>query len=88
MCFIKIKKLHYYRNIFQGQYLAQKDTILVTAQYRLGALGYLTTAQKDASGNVGLFDLRAAMAWVNIFTYLLSLNIEEELFRHLIYYKN
>lgn len=50
--------------IFQGEHLAQKDTILVSVQYRLGSLGYLSTGQRDAPGNAGLFDLRAAMAWV------------------------
>lgn len=51
---------------FQGQLLTQKDTILVTAQYRLGSLGYFSTAERDASGNAGLFDLRAVMVWVRI----------------------
>lgn len=51
---------------FQGQHLTQKDTILVTAQYRLGSLGYFSTAERDAAGNAGLFDLRAVMAWVRI----------------------
>ncbi|XP_047504914.1 fatty acyl-CoA hydrolase precursor, medium chain [Pieris napi] len=50
---------------YGGQHFAQQDTILVTAQYRLGSLGYLSTGQKDASGNTGLFDLRAAMTWIN-----------------------
>ncbi|CAG4934115.1 unnamed protein product [Parnassius apollo] len=49
---------------YGGQHLAQKDTILVTAQYRLGSLGYLSTGQRDAPGNAGLFDLRAAMTWI------------------------
>ncbi|XP_075976005.1 acylcarnitine hydrolase [Anticarsia gemmatalis] len=49
---------------YGGQHLTQKDTILVTAQYRLGSLGYLSTGQKDASGNVGLFDLHTAMLWI------------------------
>ncbi|CAB3235416.1 unnamed protein product [Arctia plantaginis] len=49
---------------YGGQHLSQKDTILVTAQYRLGSLGYLSTNQKDASGNVGLFDLHTAMLWI------------------------
>lgn len=63
---------------FQGQHLTQKDTILVTAQYRLGSLGYFSSAERDASGNAGLFDLRAVMAWVRIsavyiLVYLLTL---------------
>ncbi|XP_047531507.1 carboxylesterase 5A [Vanessa atalanta] len=50
---------------YGGQHFAQKDTIVVTAQYRLGSLGFLSTGQRDASGNTGLFDLRAAMTWIN-----------------------
>ncbi|KAJ2947375.1 hypothetical protein O0L34_g17142 [Tuta absoluta] len=49
---------------YGGQHLTAKDTILVTAQYRLGSLGYFSTAEKAASGNAGLFDLRAAMTWI------------------------
>ncbi|KAF9790244.1 hypothetical protein SFRURICE_010904 [Spodoptera frugiperda] len=49
---------------YGGQHLAQKDTILVTAQYRLGSLGYLSTGQRDAGGNLGLFDLHTAMIWI------------------------
>ncbi|XP_026746804.1 liver carboxylesterase 4-like isoform X2 [Trichoplusia ni] len=49
---------------YGGQHLAQKDTILVTAQYRLGSLGYLSTGQRDAGGNLGLFDLHTAMVWI------------------------
>ncbi|XP_049870654.1 carboxylesterase 4A [Pectinophora gossypiella] len=49
---------------YGGQHLTQKDTILVTAQYRLGSLGYFSTAERDASGNAGLFDLRSAMIWI------------------------
>ncbi|XP_028026249.1 carboxylesterase 3 [Bombyx mandarina] len=49
---------------YGGQHLTQKDTILVTAQYRLGSLGYLSTDERDAAGNVGLFDLHAVMAWI------------------------
>ncbi|XP_072929345.1 carboxylesterase 3 [Epargyreus clarus] len=50
---------------YGGQHFIKKDTILVTAQYRLGSLGYLSTGNKDVSGNTGLFDLHTAMSWVN-----------------------
>nr|QLI62128.1 carboxylesterase 16 [Streltzoviella insularis] len=50
---------------YGGQHLTQKDTILVTAQYRLGISGFFSTGQRDASGNTGLFDLHAALAWIN-----------------------
>lgn len=61
------------RHLFQGQHFAQKDTILVTAQYRLGSLGYLSTGQRDAAGNLGLFDLHTAMVWVSTSISLVSL---------------
>lgn len=51
--------------LFQGQHLAQKDTILVTAQYRLASLGFLSTGERDAAGNAGLFDLQVALQWVS-----------------------
>ncbi|XP_038221760.1 liver carboxylesterase 1F [Zerene cesonia] len=50
---------------YGGKHFVQQDTILVTAQYRLGSLGFLSTGQRDASGNTGIFDLRAAMTWIN-----------------------
>ncbi|VVC90666.1 unnamed protein product [Leptidea sinapis] len=50
---------------YGGQHFTKQDTILVTAQYRLGSLGFLSTGNRDASGNTGLFDLRAAMTWIN-----------------------
>ncbi|XP_045449049.1 pyrethroid hydrolase Ces2e [Melitaea cinxia] len=50
---------------YGGQLFAQKDTIVVSVQYRLGSLGFLSTGQRDASGNTGLFDLRAAIEWIN-----------------------
>lgn len=53
--------------------MALKDTIIVSGQYRLGSLGYLSTGQRDASGNAGLFDMRAVMAWVNYQVFVISI---------------
>lgn len=53
--------------------MALKDTIIVSGQYRLGSLGYLSTGQRDASGNAGLFDMRAVMAWVNNQVFVISI---------------
>ena len=48
--------------------LAQRGMVVVTVQYRLGALGFLGhagfTAESGTSGNWGLFDLVAALEWV------------------------
>ena len=47
-----------------GEYLLEEDIVLVTIQYRLGPMGWLTTADSVASGNYGLQDQILALRWV------------------------
>jgi para-nitrobenzyl esterase len=53
-----------------GEVLARKGAVLVTFNYRLGALGFLATPElskesgRGASGNYGLLDQIAALQWV------------------------
>jgi para-nitrobenzyl esterase len=55
---------------YNGTTLAQKGVIVVTPNYRLGALGFLAHPTLDnesahnVSGNYGLLDQQAALAWV------------------------
>jgi para-nitrobenzyl esterase len=57
-------------NEFDATKLVQRDTVVVTINYRLGALGFLahpalTTESPDhASGNYGFEDQQAALNWV------------------------
>jgi para-nitrobenzyl esterase len=57
-------------NYYDGHLLAEKGgVVVVTVQYRLGVLGFLTHPALDAegggaSGNYGLLDQQAALAWV------------------------
>lgn len=48
--------------------LTQRDVIVVTLNYRLGAFGFLAhpalTAEQGSSGNYGLMDQQAALRWV------------------------
>lgn len=45
-------------------YLMDHDIVLVTINYRLGALGFFSTGDKHAPGNYGMKDQVAALKWV------------------------
>jgi para-nitrobenzyl esterase len=53
--------------VFDGARLAAEgDCVVVTANYRLGALGYLVVGpDEDGDANCGLRDQRAALEWVH-----------------------
>lgn len=53
--------------LFDGAKLAQAGLIVVTVNYRLGALGWLThpALSDGSSGNYGLMDQVAALHWVH-----------------------
>ena len=48
--------------LFDGSQLATHDRIIVTINYRLGALGFLSVA--DLAGNYGFLDQQFALQWV------------------------
>jgi len=56
--------------LYNGTTLAQKGVIIVTTNYRLGALGFMAHPQLDnesvnnVSGNYGILDQVAALQWV------------------------
>jgi len=45
--------------------LVAKEVVVVTVNYRLGALGFLSLESPAATGNYGLKDIVAALRWVN-----------------------
>ena len=49
---------------FGPAYLVENDVVVVTFNYRLGALGFLATEDKAATGNMGIKDQILALKWV------------------------
>ena len=50
--------------MYNGSVLATHDVVLVTTNYRVGAMGFLYGDDETAPGNVGLFDQVLALQWV------------------------
>ncbi|XP_018321730.1 esterase FE4-like isoform X2 [Agrilus planipennis] len=46
------------------EYLLDEDVVFVTLNYRLGVLGFISTGDKEAPGNLGLKDQVQALRWV------------------------
>ena len=52
------------RGEYDGRRLAERDIVVVTINYRLGALGFMVSSSDELYGNFGLMDQRAALDWV------------------------
>ncbi|XP_048109108.1 neuroligin-1 isoform X1 [Alosa alosa] len=53
-------------NMFDGSILASYgNVIVITVNYRLGVLGFLSTGDQAAKGNYGLLDLIQALRWTS-----------------------
>ena len=51
-------------SFYGAEHLLDKDIVLVTVNYRLGPLGFLSTGDDQAPGNFGLKDQVASLRWV------------------------
>lgn len=47
-----------------GEYLLDRDVVLVAINYRLASLGFMSTGTKDAPGNNGFKDQAIALRWI------------------------
>lgn len=47
-----------------GHYLLDKNIVLVTVQYRVGVLGFLSTNTEEIPGNAGVLDVILALKWI------------------------
>ncbi|KAM3965307.1 juvenile hormone esterase [Aphomia sociella] len=50
--------------IYGPQFFIQQEVILITLNYRLGALGFLSLEVDEASGNAGIKDVILALKWI------------------------
>lgn len=48
---------------------SEEDIIMVSVNYRVGSLGFLSLGIEDASGNLGLFDQNLAKVKFNFFIF-------------------
>ncbi|XP_015516134.2 esterase E4 isoform X1 [Neodiprion pinetum] len=51
-------------NLYGPEYLMDQDIVLVTVNYRLMSLGFISTGDAEAPGNLGLKDQVEALRWV------------------------
>lgn len=49
---------------FQPEHFLDHDVVLVTANYRLGPLGFLSTEDENCPGNFGLKDQVMVLKWI------------------------
>lgn len=54
-----------YGELFPPDFLIHEDVIVVTINYRLGAMGFMSLGTPEYSGNQGLKDQQLAMKWVH-----------------------
>lgn len=52
-------------NLYGPDFLIEKRVILVSTNYRLGVLGFLSLDLPEYSGNMGLKDVQLALKWAN-----------------------
>lgn len=50
--------------MYNPDYLLDEDVVMVSLNYRVGPLGFLSTGDRVASGNWGLKDQILALEWV------------------------
>ncbi|CAG2102998.1 unnamed protein product [Medioppia subpectinata] len=53
-----------FRDFYNGSVLATNHVVVVSANYRVGPLGFLYGADETAPGNAGLYDQLLALKWV------------------------
>ncbi|KAM0727023.1 Carboxylesterase 1D [Formica fusca] len=59
---------------YEMRHLIKKRMVVVSIQYRLGTLGFLSTGTPEMSGNNGMFDMILAIDWVKDYIHFFGGN--------------
>lgn len=62
--------------IYGPNFFVSEGVVLVTMNYRVGPLGFLSTGDENAPGNYGMKDVILSLKWVQVqslFVYLLEI---------------
>lgn len=52
--------------IYGPNFIVAEDVLMVSLNYRVGALGFLSTGDEHAPGNYGMKDIVLALKWVQV----------------------
>lgn len=52
--------------IYGPDFIVQENVVMVTMNYRVGALGFLSTGDEHAPGNYGMKDIILSLKWVKV----------------------
>lgn len=52
--------------VYGPDFIVAEDVVMVTMNYRVGALGFLSTGDEHAKGNYGMKDIILSLKWVQV----------------------
>lgn len=52
--------------IYGPNFIVGESVVVVTMNYRVGALGFLSTGDENATGNYGMKDIILSLKWVQV----------------------
>lgn len=53
------------QTLYGPDHILDHEVVLVTANYRMGPLGFLSTGDENCPGNFGLKDQAMVLKWIN-----------------------
>lgn len=57
--------------VYGPDFIVAEDVVMVTMNYRVGALGFLSTGDEHAKGNYGMKDIILSLKWVQVIKFVI-----------------